>query len=336
MKRIIAFILALLMLALPVLSGCGKNEDNEAATEAADKFADPNVIAVINGENVYIDDLYFYIDEIVGDIQQQTGSAPGWENTVGADGTTARDMLIRSALEYMQSYYGFYFEAKALGAYPEEEANAYVTEVIASEGGEDVIKNVYNFNIDSFKKNLKITYAYTPYIMATTSEEEAKAQFEDMLTTTDYMYVKHILLEFATRDSEEAALEEANAIYKRAVGGESFEALIGEFNEDPGSQDPEVGYLFTEGEMVQEFEDASKALNVGEISNPVKTAYGYHIIKKYDIPKEGDAVYDRYVESFRYQSLTEEKVTELLEKYPMEIDDSKFSTVDLTRYTSAQ
>ena len=46
------------------------------------------------------------------------------------------------------------------------------------------------------------------------------------------------------------------------------------------------GYVFTYGEMVEEFEEAAFALEVGEISEPVKTSHGYHIIKKLPLDEE--------------------------------------------------
>ena len=51
-----------------------------------------------------------------------------------------------------------------------------------------------------------------------------------------------------------------------------------EYNEDTG--ETEAGYCFGRGEMVSEFENAAFALNYNEISDVVKTEYGYHIIKR--------------------------------------------------------
>ncbi len=63
--------------------------------------------------------------------------------------------------------------------------------------------------------------------------------------------------------------------------GEDFDALIKEYNEDPGMNQIKND-LFTDGEMVSEFEDATKSIEPGEITM-CKSDYGYHIIKRLPI-----------------------------------------------------
>ena len=74
---------------------------------------------------------------------------------------------------------------------------------------------------------------------------------------------------------------EAIAILDRIMQGEKFGKLARELSVDSGSakRDGNLGY-FSRGKMVKEFETAAFNLEVGEISEPVKTQYGYHIIKR--------------------------------------------------------
>ena len=74
---------------------------------------------------------------------------------------------------------------------------------------------------------------------------------------------------------------EAIAILDRIRQGEKFGKLAKEFSVDSGSakRDGNLGY-FGRGKMVKEFETAAFNLEVGKISEPVKTQYGYHIIKR--------------------------------------------------------
>ncbi len=120
----------------------------------------------------------------------------------------------------------------------------------------------------------------------------------------NYMRAKHILI--STRDennqplTDEAALAEierkAQSVYQRAVAGEDFDTLIQEFGEDPGMSANPDGYQFTEGDMVAEFQDATKALAENTISAPVQSDYGWHIIQRLPLRAEDrPAVYSSIV-----------------------------------------
>jgi len=87
---------------------------------------------------------------------------------------------------------------------------------------------------------------------------------------------------------------EAKEIKQRLKNGESFSSLATQYSRDPGSgkKGGSLGY-FPTGAMVEPFENTAFALKIGEISEPVKTKFGYHIIKVTDsrlrkFPKEQD------------------------------------------------
>nr|AIE99801.1 parvulin-like peptidyl-prolyl isomerase (prsA) [uncultured marine thaumarchaeote KM3_11_E10] len=74
---------------------------------------------------------------------------------------------------------------------------------------------------------------------------------------------------------------EAISLLERIQKGEKFGKLAKEFSLDSGSakRDGNLGY-FGRGKMVKEFEKSAFDLQTGQISEPVKTQYGYHIIKR--------------------------------------------------------
>lgn len=76
-------------------------------------------------------------------------------------------------------------------------------------------------------------------------------------------------------------LSEAENIIQKLNQGEKFGKLAKELSIDSPSakKDGNLGY-FTKGMMVKPFEEAAFALQVGEISKPVKSEFGYHIIKR--------------------------------------------------------
>lgn len=111
---------------------------------------------------------------------------------------------------------------------------------------------------------------------------------------------KHILVE------DEATAVSVLATLRQNPSVELFDRLLAQHGTDPGMVSNPNGYLFTDGDMVSEFENAVKALNIGSCSSvPVKSQFGYHIILRLDPTGYPDwqaewqaAEYDRYVDSW--------------------------------------
>ena len=73
---------------------------------------------------------------------------------------------------------------------------------------------------------------------------------------------------------------EAEDVLKKLKEGSPFESLAKAFSKCPSSADGGSLGSFGKGQMVKAFEDAAFALQVGEVSGPVRTQFGYHIIKR--------------------------------------------------------
>lgn len=134
---------------------------------------------------------------------------------------------------------------------------------------------------------LYYNYIFTLYDKILASYAGDPAEIEANLAE-NYVRAKHVLIQFPTNedgsevtDEQKAeALAKAEEVYAKATAGEDFDALITEYNEDPGMTTNTDGYYFTYGEMVPEFETAAFALEDNGISEIVETTYGYHILKK--------------------------------------------------------
>lgn len=117
------------------------------------------------------------------------------------------------------------------------------------------------------------------------TEEQARQYYEQHQNEYERFIARHILV--STRGegenalSDEQAKAKAEELRKRiGEGNEDFAAVAKAESADPGSKD-EGGELpaFSRGMMVPEFQQAVETLKEGEISQPVKTPFGYHIIK---------------------------------------------------------
>lgn len=92
--------------------------------------------------------------------------------------------------------------------------------------------------------------------------------------------VTHILISTAERD-DTAALELATGLHERLIKDPSgFDAMVIEYSEDPSAAANKGRfYGVKKGEMTRAFEDMAFSLDAGQISGPVKTPYGYHLIR---------------------------------------------------------
>ncbi|KAA5805606.1 foldase [Thermoanaerobacterium thermosaccharolyticum] len=162
--------------------------------------------------------------------------------------------------------------------------------------------------IDSWTKDVKVT------------DSEAEKYYNDNKSQFEVVKASHILV------SDEKT---ANEIYDKLKNGANFAELAKQYSIDTSTKDNggELGE-FPRGTMVQEFEDAAFALKPGEISKPVKTQYGYHIIKS-----EGKSIKSfndvkssiiSYLENNKKQDIFNQKSEALkkaakIEKFPQNI-----------------
>jgi peptidyl-prolyl cis-trans isomerase D len=110
--------------------------------------------------------------------------------------------------------------------------------------------------------------------------DEQKVKTPDRFTQAEQRRVSHILLPVANPAEDAAVKAKAEAILKRAQGGEDFAKLAKEFSQDPGSaqQGGDLGWSERKA-WVAPFADAAYGMKVDEIKGPVKTQFGYHILK---------------------------------------------------------
>lgn len=112
---------------------------------------------------------------------------------------------------------------------------------------------------------------YDTQVAATSSQEEVRA--------------RHILVE-----TEEKAKE----IYENIAHGADFTTMARQFSKDPGSKEDggDLGY-FTRGRMVPQFEEAAFKTPKGEVSLPVKSQFGWHLIKVEDKRQRSAPAFDK-------------------------------------------
>ncbi|MBD3820804.1 MAG: SurA N-terminal domain-containing protein [Thiotrichales bacterium] len=103
---------------------------------------------------------------------------------------------------------------------------------------------------------------------------------KDQFTEPEQRQASHILIRIDGKTSAEQALKKVQEIRKQIVAGADFAEMAKKYSQDPGSAKlgGDLG-LFQQGMMVPAFDKAVFSMKVNEISEPVKTNFGYHLIK---------------------------------------------------------
>jgi len=195
---------------------------------------------------------------------------------------------------------------------------------------EDAIKQYYDQHSDSYMTPEMVSLNYVELNVAdlATDEQPTDEELKQFYEERSSLYVipeerrtRHILVSVNSGASEEqiqAAKKKAEDLRKQIAEGADFEKLAEKNSDDPGSAKlgGDIGF-FGKGSLDPAYEEAMFKLKVGEVSEPVLSAFGYHIIKLEEIREEKakpfEEVKSTLVSEYQ-QGIAERKYFELSEK----------------------
>ena len=261
-------------------------------------FSKDETVATVEGEKITKDELYDVL--------------------VKAQGEEAVALLIEEKLVALEM-------KKEKLSVSDKEIDAELASYIESSGGDDAFAAALQqsgMTEKQFKDNivqfLSLQKLMEPRIDIT--DEEMKAFFEEnkeAMAEPEQVEASHILVE-----DEEKAKEVA----KKLKDGGDFAKLAKEYSTDEANADKggELGF-FTADKMAPEFSAAAFGLKADEVSEPVQTEFGFHIIKVTDKKDAKDAVYKDNIDLIK-DKVSEEKLqaeygvwmVEMQEKYKIE------------------
>ena len=186
---------------------------------------------------------------------------------------------------------------------------------------------------DKLTESLKVSeQEINQYLSTDENLASLKETYElnkDRFTSEDEVRAAHILIKFekGNAESEQAALEEITVV-KQRTETEDFDKLAEELSQDPGSKAKggDLGF-FGRGRMVPEFEEYAFSGEPGVISEPVKTDFGYHLIKVLE-KKEGQTLpFEEVKAELVRERLAEEKVESKLDELDQALKNGNESQV---------
>lgn len=167
-------------------------------------------------------------------------------------------------------------------------------------------------DIDEFKRSMKHSIALEKYFHNKLDDTTLKKYFGENKGVFDGEAVKvsHILIDTRDMKSEKEiaqALEQIKNIKKEIEQGGSFEELARKYSDCPTAQKGgDLGFIQRKGNFAKAFLDTAFSLKAGQLSGPVQTEYGYHLIKVTE-KKEGAPIrFDDVREQVRLAALDAE------------------------------
>lgn len=154
---------------------------------------------------------------------------------------------------------------------------------------EKQIQNYYDDNRSNYviPEQVKINYVLLSQAelakKVKVTDQDLKNYYQgnkDQFTEPEQRQASHILIKVDGKTTAKAALKKIKDIRAKIMAGDDFAKLATEYSQDPGSA--KVGGdlgLFQQGMMVPAFDKAVFSMKLNEVSEPIKTAFGYHLIK---------------------------------------------------------
>ena len=145
----------------------------------------------------------------------------------------------------------------------------------------------------------------------------------------DQTLARHILVQPSEIRTENQAEELINSIYQRLVEGEDFKQLARQFSEDPGSKmdGGELGWS-NPGDYDPAFEQALNATEIGQLSEPVKSSFGWHIIEVMD--RRNEDVSQEEQKNRAYQIIFKRKFEQELQSTLIELRAEAYVDIKLS------
>ena len=247
-RTAVSTVAALALLVLPIMTGCGQQSSSTSSSPAS-SASDP-VVARVNGMDIRESDLAMAEDDLGAEIQQ----IPPEQR---------RDQLISYVADVMLA--------------------AQAAEARKLQNSDD-FKQREAF----FRRKLLMGLMLQDHARSLVTDEALRKVYDEQIKpmgAAEEVRARHILFRADPKDAkaQEEAQARARAALERIKKGEDFAAVAKELTDDPSGKENggDLDY-FTKDQMVPEFANIAFQMQPGQMSNPIRTQFGWHIIKLED------------------------------------------------------
>ena len=174
--------------------------------------------------------------------------------------------------------------------------------------------SLVRFQVSAQKSQLTAPTAEAIASYAQDNAAAVKARYEEFSARYNkpkQVHARHILIKTSPSLNQAQAIEKVKEIKARIEGGADFATVARAESEDPGSKDKggDLG-TFGEGAMVPEFQKAAFAMKAGELSEPVVTSFGVHLIRVEDVIEAQATTLEQATEGIARELLIEAQARE--------------------------
>ncbi len=307
MKKFAAILLAL-VLALGCFTGCGSSNKGDTVMTV-------DGVDVSFDEYMYY--LKTAVSTLTSYYQSSTGGGVDWEGVCIYDKTkTNAEWCINEALYNAAQACVIMSKGKSMNCLPTDEQLQTLEDNISTirknyedqddpDAAFNSALNGQGFTLDTFKQINKVNFTLANIFASLYGENGEKVSEETLkgyIEENGFMTSAHILFKTTEevkgedgkttekdisdsakaekKATAEKLAKELKAIKDDEKRKEKFFEYMKEYSEDPGKESYPDGYCFTEGTMVQEYTDTTKALKDYEVSDVVESKFGYHVIMR--------------------------------------------------------
>src|SRR3990172_2326166 len=292
----------------------------EEAAPAKQEDDSKKVLATVNGENISQQDVNQMLSRYGKQIPEE--QIPAVTKQI-VDGLITQKLIMQfirdSKIEVSQ-------------AEIEKELNKVREEIKSNPGLEgktlEQVLETHGSSIDNLKSDIVISLSLEKHLGKDIDDKKIKAYFDENKAACDGTEVRasHILVDThqMKTDAELAqALEKIKKIKAEVDSGKDFAELAKQYSDCPSKdKGGDLNYFKGMGQRLEPVSAAVFFLNVGQLSDPVKTPSGYHIIKVTEIKKGNDVKFDDVKQVIK-QNMMEEKaqvlIRQLLEKAKIDV-----------------